>query len=435
MTDARMINTRELPTVLKGATKVFMMHMNYKSRAREHGDFPAFPVFYLKPPSTLSPSGADILSPAGAKGLVAEAEIALVIGKEARGLSEAEAWSYVGWVAPANDVTVLDFMYSEYPSLVRAKGWDSFTPIGALVDARRVDPGDLTLRLILNGEVRQNIHSSDLIFKFARLVAELSQEMTLSPGDVILTGTPAGAPRIQDGDEVTVELVGLSSVTSRVREAAAGAASLVPKPMLTPKMRAHVMGVVAQRAFDLDPELRARLARADSKALVDALQRAGHAAELIGAATARGRRFLGHAVTVTQVAPRGRAGSAELDAVAARCLQPLRALGADEVAIFDGAPTAELLTDLASAWTRKRPAGLVAASGGPATAGEVTVVTLQTTPSTRTIPVAADQPITLAGITVLPGDLIIADESGVAVIPPGSVEPLKALAVASGKPA
>ena len=149
---------------------------------------------------------------------MAEAEIAVIIGKRTHRVPLETAWSHVGWVAPANDVTTLDFMYAESPSLVRAKGWDSFTPVGAWIDARTVEPENLAIRLLVNGVERQSGHSSDLIFPLDRLVAEISEQMTLEPGDIILAGTPAGAPGIVSGDEVIVELVGLSRTRNIVRD-------------------------------------------------------------------------------------------------------------------------------------------------------------------------------------------------------------------------
>ncbi len=161
-----------------------------------------------------------MVRPRGTELLAFEAEIAVIIGAEARNVSPEEAGRYIGWYAPANDFGLHDFRWADRGSNVMAKGQDGFSPIGPAMAAQGVDPATLHLTSTVNGELRQDATGDDLIFTFAQLIADLSRFMTLEPGDVILTGTPAGANVVGPGDVVEVTLEGAGSVTSTVVEAA-----------------------------------------------------------------------------------------------------------------------------------------------------------------------------------------------------------------------
>ncbi|MGW0581363.1 fumarylacetoacetate hydrolase family protein, partial [Streptomyces sp. NPDC002920] len=175
-------------------SKIIAVHLNYPSRARERGRTPSQPSYFLKPPSSLAGTKEAIVRPAGCELLGFEGEIALVIGSRAQRVSPDDGWSYVRWVTAANDTGVYDLRYADRGSNLRSKGADGFTPIGPrLLDAREVDPAGLRLRTWVNGELVQDDTTSTLLFPFGQLVADLSRLVTLEPGDVILTGTPAGA--------------------------------------------------------------------------------------------------------------------------------------------------------------------------------------------------------------------------------------------------
>jgi 2-keto-4-pentenoate hydratase/2-oxohepta-3-ene-1,7-dioic acid hydratase in catechol pathway len=209
-----------------------MLHMNYRSRALEHDDFPAFPTYYLKPPSTLAPATGAVRRPAGCRLLIAEGEVALIIGTRAARVPCGAAWGHVSHVAAANDFTVLDFMADD-ASLTRAKGWDGFTPLGSPIDARIVNPADLQLEVTVNGELRQSDSTAGLLFSFAELISDLSGIMTLEVGDILLTGTPAGARAVQPGDQVVVDVAGLSTTRTRVEQAEEPLPPLCPVPRVT----------------------------------------------------------------------------------------------------------------------------------------------------------------------------------------------------------
>lgn len=174
---------------------------------RERGRTPAHPSYFLKPSSSLAASGDTVERPDGTELLGFEGEIALVIGKRAHRVALDEAWSHVGWVTAADDLGVYDLRAADRGSNVRSKGRDGFTPVGpALVDARTVDPGALRVRTWLNGDLVQDDTSAGMIFPLARIVADLAQHLTLEVGDVVLTGTPAGASVAVPGDVVEVEV-------------------------------------------------------------------------------------------------------------------------------------------------------------------------------------------------------------------------------------
>ncbi|MEV6446735.1 fumarylacetoacetate hydrolase family protein [Amycolatopsis sp. NPDC051716] len=148
---------------------------------------------------------------------------ALVIGRTARRVAPEEGWSYVGGVTAANDFGVYDLRYADRGSNLRAKGGDGFTPLGPVVlPAAGLDPAALRLRTWVNGELVQEDSSGELLFGFGRLVADLSQLITLEPGDVVLTGTPAGASVVVPGYVVEVEVDAGGQTTGRLVTTIAG---------------------------------------------------------------------------------------------------------------------------------------------------------------------------------------------------------------------
>ncbi|MGH2858783.1 MAG: fumarylacetoacetate hydrolase family protein, partial [Solirubrobacteraceae bacterium] len=188
-------------------SKVIAVHLNYRSRAAQRGRTPEVPSYFLKPPSSLS-SGGEVVRPRGAQLLAFEGEIAVIVAKRARDVTPERAADHIGWYAPANDVGAHDFRWADRGSNLLSKGQDGYTPIGPAIPAVGIDPASLQLRVTVNGELRQEATSAELIFTFARLIADLSRLITLQPGDVILTGTPAGATVVAPGDVIEVTLAG-----------------------------------------------------------------------------------------------------------------------------------------------------------------------------------------------------------------------------------
>jgi 2-keto-4-pentenoate hydratase/2-oxohepta-3-ene-1,7-dioic acid hydratase in catechol pathway/regulator of RNase E activity RraA len=192
---------------LAAARKVIAVHINYPSRAAQRGRTPEQPSYFLKPSSSLALSGSTVERPAGCELLGYEGEIALIIGKPARRVGIEDAWNHVEWVTASNDLGVYDLRWADKGSNLRSKGGDGFTPVGpGLIAADAVDPAGLRIRTWHNGELVQDDTTGDLLFPFARLVADLSQLLTLEEGDIILTGTPAGASVAKPGDVIEVEV-------------------------------------------------------------------------------------------------------------------------------------------------------------------------------------------------------------------------------------
>lgn len=179
---------------------------------------PSVPSYFLKPPSSVSAHRAPVARPPGCHFLNYEGEIAVVIGERCLGASLRDALRYVRGYTVANDWGVHDFRHADRGSMLRVKGQDGFCPLGpALVDAEDVDPEDLTIRTYLNDELVQEGHTGrDLLFSFAYQIADLSRLITLEPGDVLLTGTPANSRPVEPGDVVAVEVDGLGRLENTV---------------------------------------------------------------------------------------------------------------------------------------------------------------------------------------------------------------------------
>jgi 5-oxopent-3-ene-1,2,5-tricarboxylate decarboxylase / 2-hydroxyhepta-2,4-diene-1,7-dioate isomerase len=200
--------------------KILATHLTYRSRAEEYrmAKLPSEPSYFMKPPSSVSAHLEPVVRPAGCRFLNYEGEVAVVIGRRCHGVTVQEALDYVGGYTVANDWGVHDFRHADRGSMLRVKGQDGFCPLGpVLVDADDVDAADLTLRTYVNGEEVQHGHTgSDLLFSFAYQIADLARLITLEPGDVLLTGTPANSRPVEPGDVVAVEVDGIGRLENRV---------------------------------------------------------------------------------------------------------------------------------------------------------------------------------------------------------------------------
>lgn len=207
--------------------KIVCVGRNYALHAAELGnDVPREPLLFLKPPSSVIPSGAPVRIPPDAGRVDFEGEIGLVIGRRCRRVLPEEAWSFVGGVAAVNDVTARDLQRAD-GQWTRAKGMDTFCPLGAEVEAAAVDPAGLSLVTRVNGDVRQQGRADEMAFSCERVVSFASHMMTLEEGDLVATGTPSGIGPLAPGDVVAVELSCGSSVTNPVE---AGEPLAAPEP-------------------------------------------------------------------------------------------------------------------------------------------------------------------------------------------------------------
>lgn len=196
--------------------KIVCVGRNYSEHARELGnEVPAEPLLFLKPPSSVVASGEAIVLPALSSQVEHEGEIGVVIGARLRSVTEAQAAAAVRGLVALNDVTARDLQRRD-GQWTRAKGFDTFCPIGE-ENGAVPDLGALTVVTRVNGEERQRGSSADMVFSIPVLLAYISRIMTLEPGDVVATGTPAGVGPLRDGDRVEVEIVGVSRVENSVR--------------------------------------------------------------------------------------------------------------------------------------------------------------------------------------------------------------------------
>jgi 5-oxopent-3-ene-1,2,5-tricarboxylate decarboxylase/2-hydroxyhepta-2,4-diene-1,7-dioate isomerase len=201
-------------------SKIIAVHLTYRSRVEEYGArTPAEPSYFMKPPTTLNGHRGVVRRPAGARFLNYEGELAVVIGRRMQRVPIEDAVSYVGGYTCANDVGLHDFRHADRGAMLRVKGQDGFLPLGPeLVPASEFDPRAFTLRTYLNGEVVQEGTADDLLFSVAYQLADLCRLITLEPGDVVLTGTPAHSRPMQPGDTVEVEIEGVGRLTNTVEE-------------------------------------------------------------------------------------------------------------------------------------------------------------------------------------------------------------------------
>ncbi|KFF99084.1 hypothetical protein IQ62_21600 [Streptomyces scabiei] len=419
-------------------TKIIAVHLNYPSRAKERGRIPSQPSYFLKPPSSLAGTKEAIVRPAGCELLGFEGEIALVIGSRAQRVAPEDGWSYVRWVTAANDAGVYDLRYADRGSNLRSKGADGFTPLGPrLLDARALDPTALRLRTWVNGDLVQDDTTDTLLFPFGRLIADLSRLVTLEPGDVILTGTPAGASVVSPGDLVEVEVTAGELTTGRLRNPIAEGDPLAAygaMPRTDPAEREAAYGLAHEPAPLLDPELAAGLRSVAVATLSSQMRSRGLPHMSIDGVRPLGPQGLvGVAHTLRYLPLRedlfkryGTGMNAQK-----RAIEELRP---GHVLVMDARrdPTAGTLGDILALRAAKRGAAGVVTDGAVRDSAAIAEMGLPVFaagahPSVlgrRHVPWDSGVPIACGGALVQPGDLMVGDADGVVVVPPDLAEEL-----------
>ncbi|AZA09750.1 fumarylacetoacetate hydrolase family protein [Corynebacterium pseudopelargi] len=424
--------------------KVLAVHVAYESRAAQRGRRPKQPSYFMKATSSLSESGT-VERPKGCELLAFEGEVALIIGTEARNVSLENAWDYVAAVTASNDLGIYDYRAQDKGSNTRSKSRDGYTPIGPeLIDARAVEPGNLRIRTWVNGELVQEGNTSEesLIFPLPQFVADLSQHMTLHPGDIILTGTPAGSTVVNPGDVMEVEVDGAGLTSGKLRtEVIEGVGTFDENigmlPHVDEKQRADAYGTdpdgSGSSKSDLPDDLRKKLEQTPTAGLSAQLRNRGLNQVVIEGVYPQtpGTKMVGVAKTlrfipgredlfkahgggyntqkrafdelkpgeVLVIEARQEAGSGTLgDVLAIRA----KSLGAAGI-VTDGC-----VRDYAAV----QEVGLPVFTQGahPAVLGR------------KHVPWDMDLPIACGNATVIPGDVIVGDDDGVIVIPRGIVE-------------
>lgn len=222
-------------------SKIVAVHLSYPSRVEEYAArTPDEPSYFVKPPSSLARHGDEIVRPRGCRYLNYEGEVAVIVGRRMRRVGMEDALEHVGAYSVANDYGVHDFRHADRGSMLRVKGQDGFCPIGPeVVDAGDLDPTDLALRTYVNGERVQEGNTGELLWSIAYMLADLSRLITLEPGDVLLSGTPANSRPVEPGDTVEVEVEGIGRLSNRIVEAKDDLAPIGEMPADTPNAR-HV---------------------------------------------------------------------------------------------------------------------------------------------------------------------------------------------------
>ncbi|MET0579619.1 MAG: fumarylacetoacetate hydrolase family protein [Ilumatobacteraceae bacterium] len=197
-------------------TKIICVHLNYASRVEEfRTKLPPAPTYFHKPITALNAHGGDVVRPDRCRWLNYEGEIAIVIGRTCRNVAPADVAEYIGGYTIANDYGLHDFRDTDSGSMLRVKGSDTLCPVG---------PGVITdwdfrgkqIRTLVNGEVRQDGNTDEMEWDMHYLVADIARTITLVPGDLLLSGTPAFSRPVEPGDVVTVEVEGLGALTNRI---------------------------------------------------------------------------------------------------------------------------------------------------------------------------------------------------------------------------
>ncbi|OFI36980.1 hypothetical protein BIU82_11225 [Arthrobacter sp. SW1] len=430
--------------LLARTRKVIAVHINYPSRAAQRGRTPEQPSYFLKPASSLALGSADnpgtVERPAGCELLGYEGEIALIIGRNARRVSLEDAWGYVEWVTASNDLGVYDLRYADKGSNLRSKGGDGFTPVGpALIPAAAVDPAALRIRTWHNGELVQDDTTEDLLFPFARLVADLSQLLTLEAGDIILTGTPAGASVALPGDVVEVEVSGNGLSSGRLATGVVegttpfAAFGAQPKSDDTQREEAYgsreAAGLAPAAKPGLDPDLKKKLESVATATLSSQMRKRGlNNVSIDGLQSTRpDRRVVGLARTLRYVPNRedlfkthGGGFNAQKRAV--------ESVNEGEILVMEarGEKGTGTVGDILALRAQVRGAAAIITDGGvrdySAVAGlEIPTYFASRHPAVlgrRHVPWDTDVTIACGGTTVQPGDIIVADSDGILVIPP-----------------
>jgi 5-oxopent-3-ene-1,2,5-tricarboxylate decarboxylase/2-hydroxyhepta-2,4-diene-1,7-dioate isomerase len=205
---------RHLPPVTP--TKILCVHLNYQSRVQEFGaKLPSAPTYFHKPTSSLNAHRGHVVRPSGCKYLNYEGEIVIAMGRACRNVAPEDALDYVAGFTIGNDFGLHDFRDTDAGSMLRVKGSDTLCPIGPSL-VRNWDFRNKRIRTLVNGEERQLGNTSEMQWDMPYLIADLARTMTLFPGDIIFTGTPAGSRPVEPGNVVSVEVEGLGVLTNTI---------------------------------------------------------------------------------------------------------------------------------------------------------------------------------------------------------------------------
>lgn len=426
-------------------SKIVAVHLSYRSRALQRGAVPPFPSYFLKPPSSIAAADEPIARPPGCDLLAFEGEVALVIGCRASRLRRDTAWSHVAWVTAANDFGVYDLRYADRGGNVRSKGIDGLTPLGPrLLDAKDIDPAELRLRTWMNGELAQDARlGEELLFGFDDMIADLTRLMTLEPGDVILTGTPAGSTVVGPGDVVEVEVTAGTATTGRLRSPVVEAEYSLPRfgamPRMTNEARDaafggnHSDGQAGTSLPFLPSAMLAGFGEVSTATLSSQLRKRGlNGLTMDGLRSTRpALRMVGFARTLRYL-PLREDLSARLGGGMNAQKQAVEQIRPGEVLVIDARreTTAGTIGDILAIRAQARGAVGIVTDGAIRDSGRLAALDIPTYHAAvhpavlgrRHVPWESGVTVACAGVTVQPGDLVIGDGDGVVVLPTALAE-------------
>jgi regulator of RNase E activity RraA len=354
------------------------------------------------------------------------------------------AWGHVAWVTAANDFAVYDLRYADRGGNVRSKGIDGLTPLGPrLLDAREIDPGTLRLRTWKNGQIAQDAKlGEELLFGLGDIVADLSRLMTLEPGDVILTGTPAGSTVVEPGDLVEIEVTAGDATSGKLRSPIVEAQYTLPAfgamPRMTEEARDAAFGVNGQPngagptavTPALPAVLLAELGHVSTATLASQLRKRGlNGLTMDGLRTTKpGRRMAGFARTLRYLPLREDLFARYGGGMNAQ-KQAIEQIRPGEVLVIDARqePSAGTIGDILALRAQVRGAAGIVTDGAIRDAARLAELDIPTYHAAvhpavlgrRHVPWEWGVTVACAGVTVQPGDLVVGDDDGVVVLPPG----------------
>ncbi|GAA1248775.1 hypothetical protein GCM10009676_38910 [Prauserella halophila] len=424
--------------------KVIAVHLNYPSRIAQRGRAPSKPSYFLKPVTSLAVTDEVAERPAGAELFAFEGEIALVIGTEAWRVPRQDGWTYVAAVTAANDLGVYDLRAADKGSNLRSKGGDGYTPLGpGLIPAADIDPAKLRVRTWVGDRLVQDDSSGTVVFPFGELVADLSQLITLEPGDVVLTGTPAGASVVEPGDvvEVEVDVPGTEHTTGRLRTTVVEGTERLPEfsaqPAVDDHQRAEAWGSAEAAGlpapFELTDETRAKLQKVAVATLSAQLRKHGYnQLSIDGVRTNKpGNKLIGRARTLRFVPARedlfrSHGGGYNTQKRA------FDALKSGDVLVVEarGERGSGTVGDILALRAQVLGAAGIVTDGGVrdyTTVADLQIPTFSNGPhpavlGRKHVPWDSDITVACGGATVQPGDVVVGDDDGVLVIPPALLD-------------
>lgn len=436
--------------------KIIAVHLNYPSRAAQRGRTPSQPSYFLKPASSLAETGGTIERPHGTELLAFEGEVAIRIGTPARWVTPSEGWSHVDAVTAANDFGLYDLRAADKGSNLRSKGGDGYTPLGPRwIPAADIDPAGLRVRTWVDGELVQEDSTATLLFDFGRLVADLSQHLTLEAGDVILTGTPAGSSVVEPGQVVEVEVdapdaPGAPSSGRLVTTVIAGTTpfgDFGALPTVDAEQRAEAYGTSSEEVspagepvetqistssttggFALTDDLRERFADVAVATLSAVLRRRGYTDVFIEGVHGNhtGDRFVGTARTLRLIPFRPDLFASHGGGYNAQ-KRVFDAVEPGEVIVIEsrGERGTGTVGDVLALRAQVRGAAAIVTDGGVRDADAVAAIRIPVFsqgphPSVlgrRHVPWETDVTVACGGAAVQPGDVVVGDGDGVIVIP------------------